>query len=169
MPQLFSQPNVPKSAMRILFSALLTALLVGQACAVELTGRVVAVADGDTLTLLVNRQQVRVRLAEIDAPERKQPFGNRSRQSLHELCHGKAAIVATDGKQHRDRMIGTVYCDGIDANAEQVRRGMAWVYVRYALQASPLYVLQDQARSARAGLWADPQPIPPWQFRLHRK
>lgn len=155
--------------MRILLSVLLAAIFIGQACAAELTGRVVAVADGDTLTLLVDRQQLRVRLADIDAPERRQAFGTRSRQSLHDLCHGKAAQVQDNGRDRYKRTIGQVTCAGIDANAEQVRRGMAWVYVRYARKDSPLYALQDEARSARAGLWADPQPMPPWQFRLNRK
>lgn len=151
--------------MRILLSVLLAAIFIGQACAVELTGRVVAVADGDTLTLLVDRQQMRVRLAEIDAPERKQAFGNRSRQSLHELCHGKAAQVQDNGQDRYGRTIGYVTCAGIDVNAQQVRRGLAWVFDRYSRNDSPLYALQDKARSARAGLWADPQPVAPWEWR----
>ncbi len=128
---------------------IVAALLAGSAHAVELVGRVVAVADGDTLTLLVDRTQVSIRLAEIDAPERKQPFGTRSRQSLHALCHGKDAVVATAGKKHRDRIIGTVTCDATDANAAQVRRGMAWVYDRYSRPGSPLYALQKEAQDGK--------------------
>jgi len=143
----------------------LIALLSLPAHAEVLSGRVVSVADGDTLTLLVDRQQVRVRLADIDAPERRQAFGNRSRQSLHELCHGKAAQVQDNGQDRYGRTIGQVTCAGIDANAEQVRRGMAWVYDRYARPDSPLYALQDQARRERAGLWVDPQPVAPWEWR----
>lgn len=147
------------------YAAIAGSLFITLVHAEQLTGKVINVADGDTLTLLVERTQVRVRLAEIDAPERKQPFGTRSRQSLHALCHGKPAVVATTGKQHRDRIIGTVYCDSTDANAEQVRRGMAWVYDRYAKPNSPLYFLQTEARGLRRGLWADKSPVPPWEWR----
>ena len=145
--------------------SLVATLLIADAQAASLDGRVVAVADGDTVTLLVDRQQVRVRLAEIDAPESKQAFGTRSRQSLHELCHGKSAQVQDNGRDRYGRTIGQVTCAGIDANAEQVRRGMAWVYDRYARRDSPLYALQDQARAARAGLWTDVRPVPPWEWR----
>ena len=143
--------------------------LASNAHAAELTGRVVAVADGDTLTLLVDRQQVRVRLADIDAPERAQPFGTRSRQSLHELCHGKTASIEGHGKDRYGRVIGTATCHSKNANAEQVRRGMAWVYDRYARPDSPLYALQEEARSTRRGLWADLQPVPPWEWRRNSK
>lgn len=152
-----------------LLPTLFAALLASQVQAASLDGQVVAVADGDTLTLLVDRTQVKIRLAEIDAPERKQPFGNRSRQSLHELCHGKHAQVQDNGKDRYKRTIGQVTCAGIDANAEQVRRGMAWVYDKYSWPGSPLYVLQRQARNAKAGLWADAKPVPPWEWRAIKR
>ena len=148
--------------MRYLIPLLLCTTL---ANAADFTGKVVSVADGDTLTVLLNREQVFIRLAKIDAPEKAQPYGNRSRQSLSDLCHGKAATVQDEGKDRYGRTIGTVNCAGIDANAEQVRRGMAWVYDRFARPDSPLYALQDQARAARSGLWADPKPVPPWEWR----
>ena len=90
----------------------------------ELSGKVVAVADGDTLTVLFNHRQVKVRLTEIDAPEKKQQFGNRSKQSLSDLCFNKTATLADTGKDRYGRTLARVYCDGVDANAEQVRRGM---------------------------------------------
>lgn len=130
-----------------------------------LIGLVVAIADGDTLTVLNDdKQQIRVRLAEIDAPERRQPFGTRSRQSLAEMCHEVRARVIVLDIDRYGRTIGRVQCDGVDANAEQVRRGMAWVYDRYVTDRS-LYALQDAARSERKGLWRDSDPIPPWQWR----
>jgi endonuclease YncB( thermonuclease family) len=102
------------------------------AIAGEIVGRVVAIADGDTLTVLdARKRQHKIRLDGIDAPERRQAFGKRSRQSLAELCSGKAAIVQDQGKDRYRRTIGRVTCAGVDANAEQVRRGMAWVYKRY--------------------------------------
>lgn len=131
----------------------------------EIVGRVVSVQDGDTLTVLVAKRQVKVRLADIDAPESKQPFGSRSRQSLAALCFNKEARLETQGKDRYGRTIATVYCAGADAIATQVSQGMAWVFDRYASPGSPLYALQNEARAAHRGLWADPQPIPPWEWR----
>jgi micrococcal nuclease len=126
---------------------------------------VVAIGDGDTLTCLTDdRQQVKIRLAEIDAPERKQAFGTRSRQSLAELCHEKRAEIRVVDRDRYGRTVGRVSCAGVDANAEQVRRGMAWVYDRYARDKT-LYRLQDDARGAGRGLWADKQPMAPWEWR----
>ncbi len=129
-------------------------------------GLVVAIADGDTLTVLnEDFQQVKIRLAEIDAPEKKQPFGSRSRQSLGELCHEKRAEVrVTDVDRRYKRIVGRVTCAGVDANAAQVRRGMAWVYDRYAKDKT-LYRLQDEARSTGRGLWVDRSPVAPWEWR----
>jgi len=129
------------------------------------SGRVVSVHDGDTLTVLVDRRQVKVRLTDIDAPELKQPFGTRSRESLAELCFGKTAALDVRGHDRYKRALAQVTCAGTDANAEQVRRGYAWTYTRYAPTDSPLYALQLQARTEHRGLWADPGPTPPWQWR----
>jgi endonuclease YncB( thermonuclease family) len=130
-----------------------------------IVGLVVAIADGDTLTVLnEDFQQVKVRLAEIDAPEKKQAFGTRSRQSLGELCHEKRAEVRVIDVDRYKRIVGRVSCAGVDANAAQVRRGMAWVYDRYAKDKT-LYRLQDEARSGGRGLWRDPRAISPWTWR----
>jgi endonuclease YncB( thermonuclease family) len=126
---------------------------------------VVSVRDGDTLTVLIDRQQVRVRLTEIDAPELGQPFGKRSRQSLSELCFGKTAELEVRDADRYGRTLARVTCAGTDANAEQVRRGYAWTYTRYAGPDSPLHALQEEARAARRGLWKDPVPVPPWNWR----
>lgn len=139
-------------------------LLFAHCAYAETSGKVIGIADGDTLTVLAERQQIKVRLAEIDAPEKGQAFGNRSKQSLSVLCHGKQARLDDKGKDRYGRTLARVYCDGTDANAEQVRRGMAWVYDRYVTDRS-LYVLQDEAKAARRGLWADSSPMPPWEWR----
>jgi endonuclease YncB( thermonuclease family) len=135
----------------------------------ELVGRVVNVADGDTLVVLVANKQIKVRLTEIDAPERKQPFGTRSRQSLAELRAGKDARIAEKGKDRYSRTLGRAYCAGVDANAEQVRRGMACVYVKYAPKDSLLYAVQDEAQNSRRGLWQDAGPVPPWELRRSKR
>ncbi len=157
-----------KTAVRICFA--LSSCAFNVAWAETITGQVVAVADGDTLTVLDGaKRQHKIRLAEIDAPESKQPFGTRSRQSLSEICFGKIAVVETTQKDRYERPIGQVKCDGVDANAEQVRRGMAWVFVRYAQRGSPLYELEAKAKARRLGLWADASATPPWDWRVARR
>lgn len=98
------------------------------------------------------------------APEKKQAFGTRSRQSLGELCHEKRAEVRVIDVDRYKRIVGWVTCAGVDANATQVRRGMAWVYDRYAKDRT-LHRLQDEARSSGRGLWADQNPTAPWDWR----
>ena len=135
----------------------------------DFAGKVVAVADGDSLTVLADRGQVKIHLAEIDAPELKQPFGQQSRQSLADLCFGKDALVRDTGRNRDGRTIGRVDCAGTDASAEQVRRGMAWVYRRYAESTSPLYFLEDAAQRSHEGLWADKSQVAPWIWRRDQK
>lgn len=131
-----------------------------------LAGKVISVADGDTLTILdARRAQHRIRLAEIDAPESGQAFGNRSKQLLASLCFGEQAEVRDTSADRYGRVVGTVYCRGTDANAEMVRQGLAWVYVQYARRGSPLFELERTARSEQRGLWSDPHPVEPWLWR----
>ena len=125
---------------------------------------VIGISDGDTLTVLHERQPIKIRIAEIDAPEKKQPFGTRSKQSLSDLCFGKQAEVFPQKTDRYGRTIARVKCDGQDASAYQVEAGMAWVYDRYVTDRS-LYLLQDMARSGRRGLWVDAGPVPPWEWR----
>lgn len=140
------------------------------AFAATISGIVVGVSDGDTVTVLSSGEQTKVRLAEIDAPEKAQAFGTRSKQSLSDMCFRKDAKIETSGKDRYGRFIGRIYCftpgvkTGIDANAEQIRRGMAWVFDRYVTDRD-LYRIQDDARAARRGLWADQSPTPPWEWR----
>lgn len=125
--------------------------------------------DGDTLIVLADRGQVKVHLAEIDAPELRQPFGQQSRQSLADLCLGKDAIVRETSRNQYGHSIGRVACSGTDAGSEQVRRGMAWVYQRHTGSTSPLYFLEDAAQRSHEGLWADKTPVPPWIWRGGQK
>lgn len=127
---------------------------------------VIGVTDGDTLTARCDgvQEQVKVRLAEIDAPEKKQPFGIKSKQALSEMCFQRTAELRVVDRDRYGRTVARIKCDGVDANAEQVRLGMAWVYDKYVRDAG-LYQLQDEARTSRRGLWADSAPVPPWKFR----
>ena len=113
-------------------------------------------------------QTIRVRLAEVDAPEHHQPFGRRSREHLASLCLQRRAevrpIAANGGLDRYGRTVAHVRCGGTDAGVEQVRSGMAWVFGRYVTDRS-LYGLQNEARAAQRGLWIDAQPISPWEWR----
>lgn len=157
-------------SMRILL-VLAIILLAAIGHAELLSGRVVRVADGDTITVLdADKRQNKIRLAGIDAPEKAQPFGRRSQESLAELVANRPVIVETHKRDRYGRFVGKVLVDGRDINVEQLRRGLAWFYRQYERELSARdqqsYArAEDEARSFRAGLWADKQPIPPWDFR----
>jgi endonuclease YncB( thermonuclease family) len=153
------------SSNRLSPLASLLLLLATPPAAADILGRVVSVHDGDTLTVLVEQRQIKVRLVDIDAPELKQAFGTRSRQSLADMCFQKTAALDVRGQDRYKRTIAKVTCDGTDANTEQIRRGYAWTYTRYARSDSPLHALQVQARSEHRGLWSDPGATPPWEWR----
>jgi endonuclease YncB( thermonuclease family) len=133
----------------------------------ELLGRVVGLADGDTLTLLTaERDQVRVRLGEIDTPESRQPYGTRARQILSGLVFGKDVRIVVQDTDRYGRTIGRVYAGQQDVNAEIVRQGAAWVYRQYSRDAELLRI-EAEAKAARRGLWALPEAerTPPWEWR----
>ena len=150
-------------------------LLLAFACnALTIRGRVVGVADGDTITVLDDAHtQHKIRLAGIDAPEKKQPFGQRSKESLSALVFDKTVSVDTDKKDRYGREIGKVVVNGVDANLVQVQRGLAWHYKAYESEQISIdrrvYAdAENQAKATRLGLWADIDPMPPWDFR-HKK
>lgn len=144
--------------------ALLLVAGVVPAAAETLLGRVVSVQDGDTLTVRVAGQRVKVRLAGIDAPERNQPFGEQSRQSLSRMALNRTASVAVRKIDDYGRTIGVVTVAGLNVEAEQVRRGLAWVYRQYRHDPQ-LLALEAEAKAARRGLWAEANPMPPWDWR----
>ena len=130
-----------------------------------ITGKVIRVADGDTLTILTNsKKQEKIRLIGIDAPERGQAFGTASRHALNKLCFKQHAYVDYEQRDRYGRILGRVFCNKIDANQSQVREGMAWVY-RYYSNDKSLIALENDAKDQRLGLWQSKNPIPPWEFR----
>ena len=127
--------------------------------------RVVGVHDGDTVTCLdESNQQQKVRLAEIDAPEIGQDYGKVSREVLAEMVFGKTVEVTEDGKDRYGRWIGHLSSNGVDVNRQMIATGNAWHYEDYSRDTS-LAALQAQAQSQRLGLWAQPNPVAPWDFR----
>ncbi|QJD30080.1 thermonuclease family protein [Methylococcus geothermalis] len=151
-------------------AALIACLLLGVASARAgsiLSGRVSAVLDGDSITVVdAGQREVQVRLAQIDAPEYGQADWQASRQSLSELLLGKTVTVERVDADRYGRVVGRVWTDGVDASLEQVRRGMAWVYRQYAADQA-YFRAEEGARQERRGLWSQSHPVPPWRFR-HR-
>jgi len=128
------------------------------------TGRVAAIHDGDTLTVLRHGHGVKLRLNAVDAPELGQPYGRQARNSLSSLCYGRYATVEPVGEDKYERILARIRCGGLEVNREQLRRGMAWHYAQYSHDSS-LQRLEDEARYRRLGLWAQSRPEPPWEFR----
>ena len=138
-------------------------------------GKVVGVADGDTITVLdATNTQHKIRLQGIDAPEKAQPFGQKSKQSLSQMVQSKQVTVEYQKKDKYGRTLGKVLHNGTDVCLEQIKLGMAWHYKQYASdQPKEDRALYDQteqdARAKKAGLWIDKAPTPPWEFRRQKK
>lgn len=163
----------------------LICLLVSPVRAETLTGRVVAISDGDTITVLDSSlTQHKIRLAGIDAPEKGnkkvpfdvggQPFGERSKRHLSSLVFNKQVVVEWSKLDRYGRTIGKVQVNGVDVNLEQIKAGMAWWYEQYRREQSEhdqyLYSAQESAaRQQRIGLWSDASPVPPWEWRKLKK
>ena len=175
-------PRAPILATPLVFAAL---LFVSPASGYQLTGRVVAVADGDTITVLdAARRQTRVRLSGIDAPEKKQPYGTRAKQHLSGLVFGKMVDVNWEKHDRYGRILGTVLapdenCAAVncaktmDAGLAQLSAGLAWHYKQYAKQRprgerERYAAAETEAHLRRLGLWADPHPTAPWEWRHPR-
>jgi endonuclease YncB( thermonuclease family) len=130
----------------------------------EFSGKVIAVIDGDTLLVLRDGHPVKVRLAEIDAPEKAQPFGMASQKSLAEMTKGKQVQVESRAVDDYGRLVAMIRAGEVNVNHEQVRRGAAWEYSRYHSN-HELMALQREAQRARRGLWAEEGAIEPSQWR----
>lgn len=130
-----------------------------------LTGRMVNVHDGDTITVLdADKAQHRVRLEGIDAPEIGQPFGTVARDRLAALVKGKSVTLHAHGRDRYGRTLATVDAEGRDVATQLVTEGLSWHYVRYS-DDKALAAAEADARQHRRGLWADASPVPPWEWR----
>ncbi len=152
------------------------ALLVSTAISAGiLEGRVIAVTDGDTIKVLdASHVQHVIRLSGIDAPEKKMPFGQRSKQNLSDLVLDKQVAVESEKIDRYGRIVGKVHVFGLDANLAQIHAGMAWHYKHYQREQSAAdrqsySVAEDVARSSRLGLWSDVEPAPPWDWRVAQR
>jgi micrococcal nuclease len=134
---------------------------------IVITGKVVGISDGDTLTILdSNSRQIKIRLAEIDTPEKGQPYGNRAKEELSKLVFNKTVTIIQVDIDRYKRVIGKVYVDNLYINKELVSLGAAWVYLDYSKDPDLLSV-QDEAKRHLRGLWSLPEDdiIPPWEWR----
>ena len=152
-----------------LFIYLLFTFTITSVQAETIQGKVVHIADGDTLTVLTSsNQQVKIRLAGIDTPEKAQPFGNKAKQALAALAFQKYVTVDVETKDRYGRSVGKITVNGTDVNAELVKLGMAWVYRKYTND-QKLYALEAEAKQAKRGLWATEHPIEPWLWRKGKR
>lgn len=133
-----------------------------------LTGKVIGVTDGDTIKVLVNRQTVKVRLEGIDAPESSQSFGANSKLALSKMVFGKTVTVKKTGEDRYGRTLGIIMVGNVDANAKMIEDGWAWHFKKYNDE-ERLAKLELLARKAKSGLWADANPLPPWDYRARKR
>ena len=130
--------------------------------------KVVGISDGDTITVLRNgNEQVKIRLYGIDAPENSQPYGKASKSNLSSLIYGKNVEINPIDTDKYERTVAMVNLNGINANAEQIRAGNAWLYKQYCRDSlcSDWGEIESEARTGRVGLWIDSNPTPPWEWR----
>jgi len=148
--------------MRAVMLLLFLAFNVAQA--ETFSAKIIVVIDGDTVVIRRAGGLVKIRLAEIDAPEKAQTFGVASKQSLSEMVLGKQVTVVSQAIDKYGRLVAHLGINGLDVNAEQIRRGMAWEYSNFHSNKT-LIGLQTEARNAALGLWVQRNPIPPWVWR----
>jgi len=126
------------------------------------SAKVIKISDGDTIVVLSDTEQTKVRLYGIDAPEKKQDYGQKSKQFLASLIAGQVVEVEPKGKDRYKRTLGIIHYKGQDINAQMVLNGYAWAYVKY----SRIYVDHERlARKNKLGLWQSNDPTPPWEWR----
>lgn len=161
--------------MRALLLALTLIFTIQIVNADTLIGRVVGVADGDTITVLDSTNtQYKVRLAGIDAPEKNQAFGNVSKKSLSDMVFDNQVIIDWKKQDRYGRIVGKVMLNGQDVNLEQINRGMAWFYKKYqnelVLDDRLAYLhAEEDAKNSEIGLWLDHKTSAPWDFRKQKK
>jgi endonuclease YncB( thermonuclease family) len=158
---------IPARTITFLLALIATAVAHGA----TIRGRVIRVADGDTLTILDERSvERRVRIQGIDAPEAEQAFGGESKRALQRLVDGRTVSVETGKTDRYGRLVGRVVAGDADVALSQVRAGLAWVFLEYLDESAPAdrvryLAAEREAKDARRGLWSSASPVPPWRFR----
>ena len=161
--------DLEKSPSRLILAFAVCAVLIScstRVMALEVFGHVVAILDGDTIEVLHNSHPERIRLSGIDCPEKGQANGQKAKQAASALVFGKEVTLQTHGKDKYKRSLANVLLpDGTNVNHALVKEGWCWWYRKYAPGDTILEGLEKSAREAKKGLWADPHPVPPWEWR----
>ena len=155
-----------------LLPIILVALAVASNCnAADITGKVVGVSDGDTITVLQNNTQYKIRLYGIDCPEKHQDFGTKAKQYTSKMVFGKTIKVVPKDTDRYGRVVGVVYIDDRCLNEELIEAGLAWVYRKYCRAGfcGQWLQMESDARFTMEGLWVHPNPVPPWDFRRRNR
>jgi len=139
----------------------------GKAPQQTFSAKVVGVSDGDTVTVLLGQETFKIRLNGIDCPESKQAFGTQAKQFASDMVFGKTVTVKVYDKDRYGRLVADIIIGEKNLNRELVKAGLAWHYKAYSKDQS-LAQLEQEARQARRGLWADKAPVAPWEFRRKR-
>ena len=153
-------------------SAVLIVVLLPAVATADFSGRVVGTSDGDTIKVMHNGAAEKIRLYGIDCPEKGQPFGTKAKRFTSQLVFGKEVTVKDYGLDNNrfKRTLGEIVLpDGRVVNEELLRAGLAWWYRKYVPNRVDLAALEEEARNAKRGLWADPNPVPPWKWRHRAK
>jgi micrococcal nuclease len=132
-----------------------------------MTGKVIGIADGDTITILTGKTQYKIRLYGIDTPEKAQAFGKAAKKHTSTLVAGKTVDVTTYDTDRYGRTVGVVVADGVNVNRSLISEGLAWQYRKYckASFCDNWLRLEEKSRTSRIGLWSDTGPVAPWQWR----
>ena len=156
--------------MRVILFLILCILLNHYVFAEDFTGKVISITDGDTVTVLTDNKQIKVRLAEIDTPEKNQPYGKNAKKALSDFIFGKIVQIKVETIDRYGRTIGKIFLDNQNINKEMVKLGHAWVYIQYARDKT-LFDLEKNAKENQLGLWALPetQRIAPWEWRRGKR
>jgi micrococcal nuclease len=128
-------------------------------------GQVVGIIDGDSIEVLHDKKPERIRLFGIDCPEKWQPFGDKAKQATSSLLFGKDVRIETHGRDKHRRTLGTVFHGNVNVNQVMVREGWCWWFSKYVPKDTVLQQFEQEAKEAKKGLWADPNPTPPWLYR----
>jgi endonuclease YncB( thermonuclease family) len=154
--------KTPIQAMRILWCLL---MLVPAGMAADFKGEVIKVLDGDTIEVLHEKKPERIRLYGIDCPEKGQPFGQKAKQATSSLLFGKEVRIESHGRDKHRRTLGTVFEGDLNVNQELVKEGWCWWFRKFVPKDQTLKPFEQAAKEAKKGLWAHPNPVPPWLYR----
>jgi micrococcal nuclease len=146
-------------------SVLALFMVVAPAMAADFTGEVIRILDGDTIEVLHEKKPERIRLYGIDCPEKGQAFGQKAKQATSSLLFGKEVRIESHGRDKHRRTLGTVFDGDLNVNQELVKEGWCWWFRKFVPNDQTLKQLEQEAKEAKKGLWADPNPVPPWLYR----